>query len=1066
MMRVAIALLLLAVAAGAQTQGTISGGAGVSTSSAGPPPLQIAPGQTLANGNVGTPYSQLLRVSGGTPPYSSTITSGSLPAGITLGPTNITGAQFSGTPTTGGGSSFTVEVCDSASPTPACVSQAQSILVTVGAQPFSIPTQSCPQGISSAAYTCNVRATGGTTPYTWVVSSGTLPPGTTLSTSQNQAVISGTSTSTGTSSFTLQATDSSGPALTATISLSITIVAASSCGFNASPRYGCARSDWNTFALDPTTSVPPTAGANSPGSGVGLHDCLPGDTSSGLPSCGNAYGINTIITELAYNNVQILRVSDYNDIAECGLAQVGGGGNAGQNVFDTSGQYFRAGYCLKWLDTANFQINTCAHRGLTSNCSPAGYVQNANGTVFNAGAPTILGSYITPGKFYYFPGPSQIQALTVTNGVAGTPSVVVDLIYGVPCWTDVSTMVSSIPFCGNWQASYSYPPGSTVCPGCGSGSVPANNSGRCQPGNATPLCYHSFALLNNLDPAAAALGPSPCVSGATEPNWNSALATPTVGWLVVVPDGTCEWADMGPPVFQVGAKVNWGATAFVDITDNWFDRAMNNWGSQDGPGACFGVVYDLAGNVFHHYNTCTGNIYTITCSGGTGYQCTGGTRTLTYIGDIYSSTRITSKDYRRVQLHSFDMGQSGAWIQPTHNSCALKDTSGNWVLCVAPTGPSTPGSNVNVWYWYPQGGVNQNIDSYSLLGTATPGHTILGYDVYGWSGVNSTVMTHYVGVNMTNPTLNTGTGLAPIPGLPGNSQQCTGLLPSGFYGCFVGWFNLTPNLPNPAIGYPSAGPYTGNDCSPSPCAGSAAGRPGYSATNMSLITWVSWDQHTSWVTNRGGDANSATSMPICMEAYAGRGGPWPWTFPWVGEVTCWATDKSNRITRQAQTYNTLTESNMIPPGTTASAALFNSATMIGQYSQDGNWWTFNSNWFCTLGSRIVAATAALCGWPFQLNHAYQVGELVGPTWQQNAGNGGAHVGTIYQVTTAGTTSQYLPCPYATSTGTNCPNIAVSGYWCAVNAAATPGCTFTNGGVTFKYMGASNELVSIFLVKLQ
>lgn len=76
-------------------------------SAAGGPVIKTT---SLPDGTVGTVYSQLLLVSGGTAPYTGSISAGSLPAGLTLDP--ATGA-IAGTPTAAGSSAFTVQVADS-----------------------------------------------------------------------------------------------------------------------------------------------------------------------------------------------------------------------------------------------------------------------------------------------------------------------------------------------------------------------------------------------------------------------------------------------------------------------------------------------------------------------------------------------------------------------------------------------------------------------------------------------------------------------------------------------------------------------------------------------------------------------------------------------------------------------------------------------------------------------------------------------------------------------------------------------------------------------------------------
>jgi Domain of unknown function (DUF4082)/Putative Ig domain/Bacterial Ig domain len=87
--------------------------------------------------------------------------------------------------------------------------------------PLSVSTTSLPNGTQSMAYSQNLAAVGGTTPYSWSPFSGTFPSGLTLS---GSGQISGTPTSIATSNFTVQVTDSSVPAQTATQALSITVV--------------------------------------------------------------------------------------------------------------------------------------------------------------------------------------------------------------------------------------------------------------------------------------------------------------------------------------------------------------------------------------------------------------------------------------------------------------------------------------------------------------------------------------------------------------------------------------------------------------------------------------------------------------------------------------------------------------------------------------------------------------------------------------------------------------------------------------------------------------------------
>ena len=79
-------------------------------------PLSITTVSPLANGTVGTAYSQTIAGTGGTTPYTWSIVAGSgtLPPGLALTASN---GAISGTPTTTGAYSFTVKVTDSTSAT-------------------------------------------------------------------------------------------------------------------------------------------------------------------------------------------------------------------------------------------------------------------------------------------------------------------------------------------------------------------------------------------------------------------------------------------------------------------------------------------------------------------------------------------------------------------------------------------------------------------------------------------------------------------------------------------------------------------------------------------------------------------------------------------------------------------------------------------------------------------------------------------------------------------------------------------------------------------------------------
>lgn len=189
-----------------------------------PAPVQPPPGgvliintNNLPNATVGQPYSQTLQVSGGVTPYGWTMI-GSPPPGLTF---NTANGIISGTPTTAGTSTFTIRVTDASSPPK---SSEKQLSITVSDAPTGnliITTTSLPNATQNQSYSQTISATGGTVPYFWSVSVGSLPSGLTVNSSSG--LISGTPTAVGTSTFTILLVDNATPPNSATKQLSIVV---------------------------------------------------------------------------------------------------------------------------------------------------------------------------------------------------------------------------------------------------------------------------------------------------------------------------------------------------------------------------------------------------------------------------------------------------------------------------------------------------------------------------------------------------------------------------------------------------------------------------------------------------------------------------------------------------------------------------------------------------------------------------------------------------------------------------------------------------------------------------
>src|SRR5665213_3509900 len=171
------------------------------------PALTISTG-SLPAGQVSIAYSQTLRTSGGTAPYTWSISAGALPSGLNLSP-----AQISGTPSAAGTANFTVKVVDANSAT-----TTRALSIAVSPAPVNITTASLPNGQVGASYAQTLLATGGTGGYTWSISSGSLSAGLSLGTSGQ---ITGTPTTSGNSSFTVKVNDTSSGSATRALSINI-----------------------------------------------------------------------------------------------------------------------------------------------------------------------------------------------------------------------------------------------------------------------------------------------------------------------------------------------------------------------------------------------------------------------------------------------------------------------------------------------------------------------------------------------------------------------------------------------------------------------------------------------------------------------------------------------------------------------------------------------------------------------------------------------------------------------------------------------------------------------------
>jgi hypothetical protein len=171
---------------------------------------------TITNTNLpgatqGSSYQFALSATGGTPPYVWSVASGSLPQGFQLSSTG----SIAGTATTGGSFSFMVGLQDANKQT---AFRQLSLAVTGGGGTPSISDTSLPGATQGTSYQFTLSGTGGTPPYAWAVTAGSLPQGFQLG---STGLLKGTATTSGAFHFTLSLQDANKQAASRQFALTV-----------------------------------------------------------------------------------------------------------------------------------------------------------------------------------------------------------------------------------------------------------------------------------------------------------------------------------------------------------------------------------------------------------------------------------------------------------------------------------------------------------------------------------------------------------------------------------------------------------------------------------------------------------------------------------------------------------------------------------------------------------------------------------------------------------------------------------------------------------------------------
>ncbi|HEX7813767.1 putative Ig domain-containing protein [Dyella sp.] len=188
------------------TNGSGTSSPATATITVSPPTITYAPAAS-PNPTAGASYNHSIAgASGGAAPYTYAVTTGTLPAGLSL----ASNGTISGTPTAVGTVTVKVTATDSSTGTGPFSSAPANVTLTVNQPVIVISPTTLPAGTVNSSYSVSLSASGGTSPYSYTLSSGSLPAGMTLA---SNGLLSGTPTQAGNFNITVLASDATtGPA--------------------------------------------------------------------------------------------------------------------------------------------------------------------------------------------------------------------------------------------------------------------------------------------------------------------------------------------------------------------------------------------------------------------------------------------------------------------------------------------------------------------------------------------------------------------------------------------------------------------------------------------------------------------------------------------------------------------------------------------------------------------------------------------------------------------------------------------------------------------------------------
>ena len=180
------------------------------------------------------------------------------------------------------------------------VSLPLSVSIAAGA-PLALPSATLPVGTVGAAYSASIAATGGSAPYTYIVTSGNTPAGVTLT---SAGMLTGTPTTANTYSFMVKVTDVAGATVSQIFSVEIDASASASLILTTNTLPNAVVNTSYSYTLSVSNGTAPYTYSVKPGSGslpLGISLSSAG-VLSGMASAAGSSSFVVAFTDSAGNS--------------------------------------------------------------------------------------------------------------------------------------------------------------------------------------------------------------------------------------------------------------------------------------------------------------------------------------------------------------------------------------------------------------------------------------------------------------------------------------------------------------------------------------------------------------------------------------------------------------------------------------------------------------------------------------------------------------------------------------------------------------------------------------------